>query len=141
VQGADQALLNTKFQSRGEPGTHRNYAALLASLAAAVPDGMIAFFPSYGFLESCVAAWHAAGSLQALLRHKLVFLETRDARETALALAAFKRACDAGRGALLLCVARGKVTFYYYFALFLCPTLLRCRRESTLRTTTDAAWW
>jgi DNA excision repair protein ERCC-2 len=118
LQGADQALLNTKFQSRGEPGTHRNYAALLASLAAAVPDGMIAFFPSYGFLESCVAAWHAAGSLQALLRHKLVFLETRDARETALALAAFKRACDAGRGALLLCVARGKVTSLSLSLLF-----------------------
>ncbi len=109
-KGTDQALLNTKFLSRNEPNTHRNYAALLQELAAVVPDGMIAFFPSYGFLETCVAAWHAAGSLQALLRHKLVFLETRDARETAIALASFKRACDAGRGALLLCVARGKVS-------------------------------
>ncbi len=109
-KGGDQALLNTKFLSRSEPGTHRNYAQLLLSLAQVVPDGMIVFFPSYGFLETCVAAWHASGSLQALLQHKLVFVETRDARETAIALANFQQACDVGRGALLLCVARGKVS-------------------------------
>lgn len=108
-KGGDQALLNTKFLSRSEPGTHRNYAQLLLSLAQVVPDGMIAFFPSYGFLETCVAAWHASRALEGILQHKLIFVETRDARETAIALSSFQRACDVGRGALLLSVARGKV--------------------------------
>jgi hypothetical protein len=33
---------------------------------------------------------------QALLQHKLVFIETRNARETSLALRNFQTACDSG---------------------------------------------
>ena len=89
---------------------HRNYAALLCDLAQCVPDGMIVFFPSYGYMEQCVQSWHASGLLQALLQHKLVFVETRQSRETAIALRNFQAACDNGRGAVLFCVARGKVS-------------------------------
>ena len=41
--------------------------------------------------------------------HKLVFIETADVVETTLALDNFRRACDCGRGAVFLSVARGKV--------------------------------
>ena len=44
-----------------------------------------------------------------VLAHKLVFIETTDVLETTLALENFKRACDCGRGAVFLSVARGKV--------------------------------
>ena len=44
-----------------------------------------------------------------VLQHKLVFIETTDVLETTLALENFKRACDAGRGAVFLSIARGKV--------------------------------
>ena len=47
-------------------------------------------------------------SLQ-VLHHKLVFIETTDVVETTMALENFKRACDCGRGAVFLSVARGKV--------------------------------
>ena len=110
AKSADQALLSSKYALRDDPATHRAYAALLQGLAQSVPDGMICFFPSYGFLETCVAAWHASGALARLLQHKLVFLETRAARETSAALAAYQAACEAGRGALLFVVARGKVS-------------------------------
>ena len=43
-------------------------------------------------------------------RHKLVFIETRDSGETSLALRNYFTACDNGRGALLLAIARGKVS-------------------------------
>ena len=49
------------------------------------------------------------GVLKAVLQHKLVFIETTDVVETTLALENFKRACDCGRGAVFLSVARGKV--------------------------------
>ena len=39
---------------------------------------------------------------------KLVFIETVDVVETTLALDNFRRACDCGRGAVFLSVARGK---------------------------------
>lgn len=43
------------------------------------------------------------------MAHKLVFIETQDVVETTLALDNFRRACDCGRGAVFLSVARGKV--------------------------------
>jgi hypothetical protein len=48
--------------------------------------------------------------LERVLRRKLVFIETKDVVETTLALNNFKRACDCGRGAVFLSVARGKVS-------------------------------
>ena len=45
---------------------------------------------------------------QELMQHKLVFIETTDVLETTLALDNFRRACDCGRGAAFLSVARGK---------------------------------
>ena len=44
-----------------------------------------------------------------VLEHKLVFIETTDVLETTMALENFKRACDCGRGAVFLSIARGKV--------------------------------
>ncbi|KAA6353498.1 MAG: putative General transcription and DNA repair factor IIH helicase subunit XPD, partial [Streblomastix strix] len=42
--------------------------------------------------------------------NKLVFIETQDPVETGVALTNFRLACDAGRGAVFLCVCRGKVS-------------------------------
>ena len=47
--------------------------------------------------------------VQELMAHKLVFIETTDVVETTMALDNFRRACDCGRGAVFLSVARGKV--------------------------------
>lgn len=44
-----------------------------------------------------------------ILKYKLIFIETKDVVETTLALDAYKRACNRGRGAVFLSVARGKV--------------------------------
>jgi hypothetical protein len=40
------------------------------------------------------------------LEKKLIFIETKDVVETTLALDNFRRACDSGRGAIFLSVAR-----------------------------------
>jgi DNA excision repair protein ERCC-2 len=48
--------------------------------------------------------------LDTVWRYKLILVETPDAQETALALETFRTACNNGRGAVLLCVARGKVS-------------------------------
>ena len=44
------------------------------------------------------------------MKYKLIFIETPDSGETSLALENYRLACDNGRGAVLLCVARGKVS-------------------------------
>lgn len=67
------------------------------------------------------------GILNEVWKHKLIFVETPDANETSIALENYRRvrkdlwqltayskitwqACDNGRGAVLLSVARGKVS-------------------------------
>lgn len=82
---------------------------MLVELSAAVPDGIICFFVSYSYMDSIVSRWHEMGILAELMAHKLVFIETQDVVETTLALDNFRRACDCGRGAVFLSVARGKV--------------------------------
>ena len=60
-------------------------------------------------MENIVSKWNESHVLEKVQQHKLVFIETKDVVETTLALNAFKRACDVGRGAVFLSVARGKV--------------------------------
>lgn len=57
------------------------------------------------------------GLLKRVLEHKLVFIETTDVLETTMALENFKRACDCGRGAVFLSIARGKVSCCYIVIL------------------------
>jgi Rad3-related DNA helicase len=108
-QGNDQVPLTTKFEVRSDEAVVLNYGRLLSEMAACVPDGMCCFFPSYSYMEDTVCSWHDMGILAAVQRHKLLFVETKDVVETSLALDSFRKACDAGRGAIFLSVARGKV--------------------------------
>merc|ERR1719350_2733441 len=79
-------------------------------MVAIVPDGVVCFFTSYLYMENVVAAWYDQGVIDQIQRHKLLFIETQDAAETSLALINYIRACENGRGAVLLSVARGKVS-------------------------------
>ena len=61
-------------------------------------------------MESIICEWDGMGILRQLTKSKLVFIETKDVVETTLALDNYRRACDSGRGAVFLSVARGKVS-------------------------------
>lgn len=50
------------------------------------------------------------GILNEVWKNKLIFVETPDAAETSIALDNYRKACNNGRGAVLLSVARGKVS-------------------------------
>ena len=109
TRGADQAPLCSRFGQRSDTATIRSYGRLLVETAATVPDGIVAFFTSYLYMQEIVRAWHGMGVLKDVLKHKLIFIETQDVLETTMALENFKCACDCGRGALFLSIARGKV--------------------------------
>jgi len=110
TRGSDQLAVSTKFNDRGDMGVVRNYGSMLVELCASIPDGVVAFFTSYMYMESIICEWDAMGILRQLTKHKLVFIETKDVVETTLALDNYRRACDSGRGAVFLSVARGKVS-------------------------------
>lgn len=110
THGADQVALTSRFDARSDPAVVRNYGSLLLDMAKTVPDGLVCFFPSYIFMETIVSAWQESGLLSEALRYKLIFIETPDGLETSIALDNYRKACDNGRGAILLSVARGKVS-------------------------------
>ncbi|KAL3872577.1 hypothetical protein ACJMK2_035793 [Sinanodonta woodiana] len=109
-KGNDQVAMTSKFESREDPAVIRNYGNLLVELSAVVPDGVVCFFTSYIYMESTVASWYEQGIIDQVQKHKLLFIETQDAAETSLALLNYQKACNNGRGAVLLSVARGKVS-------------------------------
>ncbi|PWN27176.1 DNA repair helicase [Jaminaea rosea] len=110
TRGSDQIAISSRFEVRNDPSVVRNYGSILIEYAKCIPDGIVAFFPSYLYMESIVSAWHDMGILEEVWKYKLVFIETPDAPETSVALENYRRACDNGRGAILLSVARGKVS-------------------------------
>lgn len=109
-KGNDQVEISSRFETRDDMAVIRNYGNLLVEMSQAVPDGVVCFFVSYLYMESVVSIWHEQGIINNTQKNKLLFIETQDATETALALYNYQKACENGRGAILLSVARGKVS-------------------------------
>jgi DNA excision repair protein ERCC-2 len=110
TRGSDQGALSSQFQIRNDPSVVRNYGNLLTEFCKLTPDGVVVFFPSYLYMESIISMWQGMGILDTVWKYKLILVETPDSQETSLALETYRTACNNGRGAVLLCVARGKVS-------------------------------
>ncbi|KAI9674184.1 MAG: DNA-dependent ATPase of the nucleotide excision repair factor 4 complex [Caeruleum heppii] len=110
TRGSDQTAISSGFQIRNEPSVVRNYGSLLTEFSKITPDGIVVFFPSYLYMESIISMWQGMGILDEVWKYKLILVETPDSQETSLALETYRTACCNGRGAILLCVARGKVS-------------------------------
>ena len=110
TKGSDQVAISSRFEIRNDPSIVRNYGSMLVEFAKITPDGMVVFFPSYLYMESIISMWQNMGILDEVWKYKLILVETPDAQETSLALETYRKACSNGRGAILLSVARGKVS-------------------------------
>lgn len=110
TKGSDQTSISSRFEIRNDPSVVRNYGSLLIEFSKSTPDGMVVFFPSYLYMESIISMWQTMGILDEVWKYKLILVETPDAQETSLALETYRKACSNGRGAVLLSVARGKVS-------------------------------
>ncbi|KAI5859966.1 DNA repair helicase [Durotheca rogersii] len=71
------------FQKRSEKPMIRDLGFAILNICTVVPDGVVVFFPSYGYLDEVVAAWSEASSgqpktlWQRLQAKKAVFRETK----------------------------------------------------------------
>lgn len=129
---ASPDALEFSFQKRGSPTTIRALGAALLNICALVPDGVVVFFPSYGYLDEVVAAWQAPAAeagptvWDRLGRRKTLFRETRgfptEEMLRAYADAILGTGGDGSRrpgrttGALLLSVVGGKMSEGINFA-------------------------
>lgn len=63
TRGSDQVAISSRFEVRNDPAVVRNFGSILVEYSKIVPDGIVAFFPSYLYMESIVAAWNDMVSL------------------------------------------------------------------------------
>ena len=70
TRGSDQVAISSRFEVRNDPAVVRNFGSILIEYSKIVPDGIVAFFPSYLYMESIVAAWNDMASTKC--RHQLV---------------------------------------------------------------------
>lgn len=67
TRGSDQVAISSKFEVRNDPAVVRNFGNILVEFGKIVPDGIVAFFPSYLYMESIIAMWHEMVRLRAFI--------------------------------------------------------------------------
>ncbi|BFZ56789.1 ATP-dependent DNA helicase chl1 [Savitreella phatthalungensis] len=108
-KGPGGVSLDFRHATRELPNVLDDLGRALLNLSAVIPDGMVAFFPSYAHLGSVVSRWKAAGLLDQLNRRKRVFQESRDCHAETL-LRDYASAAVTDKGAILLSVVGGKLS-------------------------------
>jgi chromosome transmission fidelity protein 1 len=84
--------LDFRHAARGRGETLDEAGALLLNLAAVVPAGMVAFAPSFAYLDQLAARWKDTGLMARLEARKAVFVEPRGAAEVEAMLARYAAA-------------------------------------------------
>jgi DNA excision repair protein ERCC-2 len=73
TRGSDQVPISSRFEVRNDPAVVRNFGSILIEMSKVVPDGIVAFFPSYLYMESIVSAWYDMVSYYLPLLHNADF--------------------------------------------------------------------
>lgn len=80
---SDQTPITSEYKHRNDKSVTRNFAELLLNLSDTVPDGILCFFPSYMYMEHVLKEWADDGLIEPLLDKRFVFIEKKDAIQTA----------------------------------------------------------
>ncbi len=112
VSGID---FNFSFENRRSEKMISELGELVLRVCRVVPDGVVAFFPSYDYLSQVLSIWkqlRAGTSIVASIEGvKTVFEESKGGNtSTEDLLRDYVQAIDAGKGALLLSVVGGKLS-------------------------------
>lgn len=123
---AASGLFEFSFQKRSDKGTINRLGQALLNICSVVPDGVVVFFPSYGYLDEVIEVWKAPPGTEGgkplwerLQDRKALFRESKGgSSEEVLAgyseaiLGPGQAAADRkqARGALLLSVVGGKMS-------------------------------
>jgi Rad3-related DNA helicase len=120
MKGPGDVALGSHFENR-TPGARASLGSALVDLCSKVPNGALCFFVSYAEMNECVRCWKTESgesggqAWDALRRAKpSIFVEGCEIAEQfadfPAQFLAFKAAASSGKGALYLCVYRGKLS-------------------------------
>jgi len=101
------------FSSRNNASMIRDLGETLLSMTKSIPDGVVIFFPSYGYLEVVVTNLKQSSLWSKLEAVKPIFLDSQSADTDAI-LTAYTASINASRhnnqGAILMSVIGGKLS-------------------------------
>lgn len=111
-RGPDGQDLIATFQSRSNPKYLTSLGLSLVEIAKVVPDGLLVFFPSYAWMDTCLANWKQVGVWERLNHWKQCYVEPKDRNSLARMVDEYRsRVRHVSRiGACFLAVCRGKVS-------------------------------
>lgn len=111
ARGPGDAPFEFSFSRRGDKAMISNLGLALLNVCSVVPDGVVVFFPSYGYLDEVVRAWQASPTWDRLCSKKAVFRESKGGSSDEV-LASYTSAVlgPESKGALLLSVVGGKMS-------------------------------
>ncbi|KAF2994256.1 ATP-dependent DNA helicase chl1 [Curvularia kusanoi] len=126
---ANGAEFDFTFEGRNKESTISSLGQAIISMAQKIPDGLVVFFPSYAYLDTCIASWKRPSpsskntTWDRLMNIKPIFLEQRSDRQSTSSTAAKEAVIDSvltaysaavasghGRGALLFAVIGGTLS-------------------------------
>ncbi|KAL2003585.1 hypothetical protein VTN02DRAFT_3251 [Thermoascus thermophilus] len=117
-----RGILDTEFdftyEMRNSEAMIADLGRTISALCQVIPDGVVAFFPSYDYLSQVLSQWKKTVvsdkgmTILALIeRSKPVFYESQDQpTKTETLLQEYSAAIDSGSGGLLLSVVGGKLS-------------------------------
>lgn len=112
--GPSGRQFNFSFQNRDNPELLAELGRAFVNICSVVPDGMVAFFPSYDYEERVWTTWEKTGVLASLQTRKHVVREPRKPGGVEKTLRDYARLVEdrsSGKtGALLLAVVGGKLS-------------------------------
>ncbi|EUC46616.1 hypothetical protein COCMIDRAFT_35728 [Bipolaris oryzae ATCC 44560] len=131
VRTTSGAEFDFTFENRNQEKTMIDLGAAISAFERNIPDGVVVFFPSYSYLDTCIAAWKRLKPSQSNItfwdtfkNSKPVFLEQRSQQQDLDTSSAVKEAAvdsvlnaysaaiasGNGRGALLFAVIGGTLS-------------------------------
>ncbi|EUC39179.1 hypothetical protein COCCADRAFT_31902 [Bipolaris zeicola 26-R-13] len=130
VRATSGAEFDFTFETRNKEKTMVDLGVAISAFARDIPDGVVVFFPSYSYLDTCIAAWKRLKPSQSNItlwdtfkNSKPVFLEQRSQQNIDTSSAVKEAAVDSvlnaysaaiasgnGRGALLFAVIGGTLS-------------------------------
>ncbi|KAJ5358097.1 hypothetical protein N7541_005255 [Penicillium brevicompactum] len=120
AQSLTQGLMGNDFdftyESRNSEKMIIDLGRTMATFCQVIPDGVVAFFPSYDYLSHVLSVWkkvNASGqsTFDLLARKKKILYDSREAvTSTDALLQEYTEAIESGSGALLLSIVGGKLS-------------------------------
>ena len=104
------------YEKRNSPAMIDGLGSALIEISNVIPDGLVAFFSSYSFLDHVISRWQirapgmAQGIWDRLSKQKPIFRESKESVGVEDILREYSKSIDNGKGGLLLSVIGGKMS-------------------------------